>query len=202
MNSAWGNGGASWASETVLYAWVAAGVFVVGSALFTNRIKQREPVRNRLLDRTLLLGGYILMFSQLFSKTSLPGPLQGHFLPMREPLQIAGVALAWVGSALIIWARACLGRYWSGVVALKQDHRLIQTGPYRVVRHPLYTGILLAACGWCLVMPAWSSLLGALSLTACFMRRAHKEDALLAAEFGAEFEAYRQRTGRLAPRLS
>lgn len=195
MHIGWGSLGTSWAVEAVLWAWVVAGVFVWGSALFTNRIKRRDAPRGRLLDFTLLWGGYFVMFSQ----APFFGPLLRHFLPVREPLQIAGVALAWVGSPLIIWARACLGRYWSGVVALKQDHKLIQSGPYRLVRHPLYTGILVAAAGWCLVAPTWCSLVGALSLTACFVRRAHREDALLATEFGAEFEAYREKTGRLVP---
>lgn len=197
MNVEWGYGWANWASEAVLWAWIAAGVCVWGLALFTNRIKRRDAPRGRLLDFTLLWGGYLVMFSQ----APFFGPLLRHFLPRRLPLEIAGVTLAWVGSPLIIWARVCLGRYWSGVVALKQDHKLIQTGPYRVIRHPLYTGILLAAMGWCLAVPTWSSLLGALSLAMCFVRRAHKEDVLLATEFGEEFEAYRQRTGRLTPRL-
>lgn len=115
---------------------------------------------------------------------------------------LAGVVLAWVGAPLVIWSRACLGRYWSSVVALKQDHKLIQSGPYRLVRHPLYTGLILAAFGWCLCLTTWSSLLGALLLVTCFERRARREDTLLAGEFGAEFEAYRQRTGRLLPRMS
>jgi protein-S-isoprenylcysteine O-methyltransferase Ste14 len=197
MNNAWGYGWATWEMQAVLCAWMTAGIYFLGSALFTNRIKRREATSGRLLDLTLLWGGYFVMFSQ----APVLGPLLRHFLPNREPLEIAGVAFAWVGAPLCIWARICLGRYWSGVVALKQDHRLIQSGPYRLIRHPIYTGLILAAIGWCLVMPAWSSLLGALSLTTCFMRRAYREDALLAAEFGAEFEAYRQRTGRLAPRV-
>ena len=201
--SIWSNSDrVSWAQSIALYAWVAAGAYVAASALFTNRIKSREPIRNRLLDRTLLWGGYVLMFSQLFSPRPFLGPLQLNFLPLRKPLEIAGIVLAWLGASLVIWSRACLGRYWSGVVALKRDHRLIQSGPYRLVRHPLYTELILAAFGWCLCLTTWSNLLGALLFVACFERRAHKEDALLASEFGAEFEAYRRRTGRLIPRLS
>jgi protein-S-isoprenylcysteine O-methyltransferase Ste14 len=187
MRFSWNTGWASWASDAVLFAWVVAAMYVLGSALFTNRIKRREPIPNRLLDTALLWGGYFLMFSQ----APFLGPLQLHFLPAREPLQIAGVVLAYVGLPLTIWSRARLGRYWSGVVALKHDHRLIQSGPYRMVRRPLYTGLILGAFGWCLCITTWSSLLGAFSLMTCFERRAHKEDALLASEFGAEFEAYR-----------
>lgn len=201
--SIWSNSDqASWAQSLALYAWLAAGIYVVGSALFTNRIKSRESIRNRLLDRALLWGGYVLMFSHLFPSSSFLGPLQRNVVPMSKPQEVAGAGFAWVGASLVIWSRVCPGRYWSGVVALKRDHHLIQSGPYRVVRHPLYMGLILAAFGWCMCQPTWSSLLGALLLVACFERRAHKEDALLESEFGAEFDVYRQRTGRLLPRLN
>jgi protein-S-isoprenylcysteine O-methyltransferase Ste14 len=186
-----------WALAAIQFAWVVTAVYFMASALLTNRIKRREPIGGRLLDLFLLFGGYFLMFSQV----PLPGAPNQHFIAPREMLQIAGVALTYLGLLLTIWSRARLGRYWSGVVALKHNHRLIQSGPYRVVRHPLYSGILLAAVGMSLCVTTWSSLLAIVFLTTCFERRAHQEDALLAAEFGLEFEAYRQRTGRLAPRL-
>lgn len=119
----------------------------------------------------------------------------------RPPLEYAGVALTYVGMTLLIWSRARLGRYWSAVVALKKDHRLIQTGPYRLVRHPLYAGIILASVGVALCVTTWSSLLGIALLVTCFGHRARTEDAFLASGVGAEFEAYRERTGRMVPRL-
>jgi protein-S-isoprenylcysteine O-methyltransferase Ste14 len=199
MGISWTGGWpASWAYDMIVFAWVVAALYVLGSALFTNRIKRRETLGARLLDTALLFGGYFLMFSQapVFGMANL------HFVAPQEALQIAGVVLTYVGLALTMWSRARLGRYWSGVVALKQDHRLIQSGPYRVVRHPLYSGLILAAIGFSLCVTTWASLLAILSFIMCFERRAYKEDAVLAAEFGAEFEAYRQRTGRLMPRLN
>jgi protein-S-isoprenylcysteine O-methyltransferase Ste14 len=182
----------------ILFAWIVTWLYFWVSALFTNRIKRREAFHERLLDSALFFGGYFLMFS--------PAPILStvnfHFVPLQKALQIAGVVLTYVGLPLTIWSRARLGRYWSGVVALKHEHRLIQSGPYRVVRHPLYSGLILAAIGVSLYVTTWSSLLAILSWITCFERRAHKEDALLAAEFGAEFEAYRQHTGRLIPRLN
>ena len=199
MRISWSGGWpASWAYDMIVFAWVVAAFYVLGSALFTNRIKRREAFGARLLDAALLFGGYTLMFSQV----PIFGMAHLHFVRPQKALQIAGVVLTYVGLPLTIWSRARLGRYWSGVVALKQDHRLIQSGPYRVVRHPLYSGLILAAIGFSLCLTTWSCLLGALSLMICFERRAYKEDALLAAEFGAEFEAYRRRTGRLMPRLN
>lgn len=83
----------------------------------------------------------------------------------------------------------------------QKDHRLIQTGPYRLVRHPLYAGIILASVGVALCVTTWSSLLGIALLVTCFEHRAHTEDAFHASGVGAEFEAYRERTGRMVPRL-
>lgn len=188
---------APWALVSIQIAWGVTFVYFGVSALLTNRIKRRDTIGGQLLDRILLLGGYLLLFSGL----PLPVISNQHFMQPRASLQIAGAALTYLGLPLTIWSRACLGKYWSGVVALKQDHRLIQSGPYRVVRHPLYSGIILAAIGMALCVTTWSSLLGAAGLLACFERRAQKEDALLAGEFGAQFEEYRRGTGRLLPRL-
>jgi protein-S-isoprenylcysteine O-methyltransferase Ste14 len=187
-----------WAFYMIQFAWIVTALYFFVLILRTNRIKRRETGGARLLDRVLLLGGYVLLFAEI----PLLGAQNLHFMAPTRSMQIAGAALTYVGLSLTIWSRARLGRYWSGVVALKEDHRLIQSGPYRVVRHPLYSGIILAAVGMGLCVTTWSSLAGIVLLTVCFERRAHKEDALLASEFGAEFEAYRQRTGRLAPRLS
>lgn len=184
-----------WILVLIDIAWGVTFLYFIASALLTNRIKRREPWSGRILDRLLLLGGYFL----LFSGVPLPVISRQHFVRPLAALQIAGVVLTYLGLPLTIWSRARLGRFWSGVVALKQDHQLIQSGPYRVVRHPLYSGLVLAAIGLALCVTTWSSLLGAAALLVCFERRAHKEDALLAAEFGAEFEIYRQQTGRLLP---
>jgi protein-S-isoprenylcysteine O-methyltransferase Ste14 len=184
-----------WALYMIQFAWMVTALYFLVSMLRTNRIKRRESGGARVLDRVLLLGGYVLLFSEI--------PLLGkHFMAPTKSMQIAGAVVTYAGLSLTVWSRARLGRYWSGVVALKQGHRLIQSGPYRVVRHPLYSGIIVAALGMALCITTWSSVAGVALLTACFERRAHKEDALLASEFGSEFEAYRQRTGRLAPRLS
>jgi len=198
MKIVWATGWpAPWAMLAIQFAWAVTGVYFLASALLTNRIKRREAFSGRLLDSLLLFGGYFLIFSQI----PLPGVSNPQFVAPREALQIAGVVFTYLGLPLTIWSRARLGRYWSGVVALKQDHRLIQSGPYRVVRHPLYSGIILAAIGMVFCVTTWSSLLGTAALLTCFERRAHKEDALLASEFGSEFERYRQSTGRLLPPL-
>ena len=186
-----------WALIAIQIAWGATFVYFGASALLTNRIKRRDTWSGRIQDRVLLLGAYFL----LLSGVPLSILANQHFMQPRASFQIAGAVMTYLGLPLTIWSRASLGRYWSSVVALKQDHKLIQSGPYRAIRHPLYSGLILAAFGMAVCVTTWTSLAGAAVLLTCFERRAQKEDALLAGEFGAEFEVYRQRTGRLLPRM-
>ncbi|MDE2006943.1 MAG: isoprenylcysteine carboxylmethyltransferase family protein [Rhodospirillales bacterium] len=111
----------------------------------------------------------------------------------------AGVALAAAGGALRLWPVAVLGRRFSGLVAIQPGHTLVTSGIYRRIRNPSYLGLLVNAVGWSL---AFRSGLGLL-LTALFMPPLHArmvaEERLLRDHFGAEYDAYRARTGRLIP---
>lgn len=188
------------ASALIVYAaWFACGTYFVISAFATQRIQKRESRSARSLDSLLLLGGYVLLFARLppdagWNQTFLAPP-------WAAPLAVAGTVLAVAGLAFTCWARATLGQYWSRVVAIKEDHKLVQSGPYRVVRHPLYTGLLAASLGTALCFGLWHALAGAALLWTGFISRAGREDALLAGQFGPEFAAYRARSGRLLPRL-
>jgi|SRR5579871_1688479 len=110
-----------------------------------------------------------------------------------------GVALTAIGGTLRIYPVYVLGNRFSGLVAIQQGHRLVTTGIYRVIRHPSYLGLFISAAGWSL---AFRSGLG-LIMTACFVpplvSRMNSEEALLASQFGAEYDAYRARTFRLLP---
>lgn len=177
----------------MMFAWIATGVFFLIGMLRANRISQREDGVARLLDALLLWGGYYFLFVPF-----VPWPaLNRRFAPLTLAPLAAGIAI--LGLILVIFSRYYLGRYWSGTVALKQDHKLIQNGPYRFVRHPLYTGLILAAFGTATAFGLWHRLLGAGLLLACVLRRAHKEDSLMQTRFGAEFEQYRRRTGQIVP---
>lgn len=187
-----------WTTIT-LAAWCATGIYFIISIFLTRKIASKESGAKRVGDRGAIWGGYVLLF---MDPTGL-GWWHGRFVPpaWREPLGIAGAVLAVAGLAYTCWARATLGQYWSGIVALKQDHKLVQDGPYRNVRHPLYTGLLAATLGAALAYGFWRSLLGAALLWTAFISRSHREDALLAGQFGADFELYRGRTGQLLPRF-
>ena len=118
-----------------------------------------------------------------------------HFLllPANAATESAGLLLCVAGLALAIQARHILGRNWSGFVSIKQDHELIQRGPYRFVRHPLYTGLIVALTGTTLSLaPTAEGFLLDLVLIAAFYVKARQEENVLAGEFGENYAEYKR----------
>ncbi|KAF1710701.1 isoprenylcysteine carboxyl methyltransferase [Pseudoxanthomonas kalamensis DSM 18571] len=131
---------------------------------------------------------------------SLPW-LKRHFLPESSILAWAGLIVAYAGFALAIWSRAVLGRNWSAVVQLKQDHELIESGPYRRLRHPIYTGLLLGFIGTALMIDELRGLLAVAIVFVSFWRKLKLEERWLQELFGEHYVRYRQRTRALIPGL-
>jgi protein-S-isoprenylcysteine O-methyltransferase Ste14 len=129
------------------------------------------------------------------------GVLSQRFLPLRWTIPWIGAALTIAGIAFAIWARVHIGKYWSATVALKAEHQLIRSGPYSRIRHPIYTGILLALAGSALAIGRYTAVLGVVIYAIAFWFKARKEEALLAGEFGPAFEAHRRTTGFFLPKL-
>lgn len=113
-----------------------------------------------------------------------------------------GAGLTFAGTILAIWARATIGKNWSAEVQIKQDHQLIRTGPHAHIRHPIYTGILLAVGGSALAVGEYRALLGLAVLGIGFIRKARKEESFLAVQFGRAFEDHQRHTGFFFPRFS
>jgi len=110
-----------------------------------------------------------------------------------------GVAVCALGIALAIWARTHLGRNWGMPMSLREGHELVTTGPYAFVRHPIYTGILLALIGTALVEPSrWIVVLGAFGY---FVFAAIVEERTMTTQFPLEYPGYLKRTKMLFPFL-
>ncbi len=103
------------------------------------------------------------------------------------------------GVAFSIAARVWLGGNWSGIVTLKENHELIRNGPYRLVRHPIYTGILLAILGTAIAQGEWRSLIALALITVAFLRKISIEEAFLIQAFGNSYERYRSEVPALVP---
>jgi len=111
-----------------------------------------------------------------------------------------GVALIWAGIAVRVWAIRTLGNFFNTRVVVRQDQRLITSGPYKYLRNPAYTGIVMTILGFGVAMGNWISLITLLAFGCVpFLLRIAVEDRALAARFGQEYEEYRRNTWSLLP---
>ena len=122
--------------------------------------------------------------------------------PYQPWLNGLGIALVVLGLAIRWYSIIYLGRYFTVNVEIAADHKLIDTGPYRWLRHPSYTGALLAFYGLALCTVNWVSLaIMVIGPTVAFLYRIHVEELALASAFGEAYRRYRQHTARLIPAL-
>jgi protein-S-isoprenylcysteine O-methyltransferase Ste14 len=163
---------------------------------------KRTKARERSADRLVTVVVVVLAFELLFANWLRVGVLRQRFVPQEMWIGWTGIVLTCLGVGIAIWARYCIGQNWSARVTLKEDHRLIRSGPYALVRHPIYTGMLLGTIGAALVAGEWRGILAVVLLLAAHSRKALREEGLLTKEFGEEYESYRLSTGFLFPRLS
>ncbi len=130
----------------------------------------------------------------------LPGDfLGGAIFPPNDALYPAGVLLVAAGLAFACWARYVLGRNWSGIVTVKKDHELIRTGPYRYVRHPIYTGLLLAFIGTALARDEWRGVLAVVIVYAALWRKYRLEERWMVESFGDAYRRFRDEVPALIP---
>ena len=142
-----------------------------------------------------------LGFVLLFSYAAGIGVLGHRVVPRTYALGVVGVAFTWIGIAIALWARWHLGQYWSARVTLKEDHQLIRTGPYPYFRHPIYSGIDLAAVGGALAIDEWRCIVGVGLIVVGYWIKARKEESMLAAQFGQTFQEHCRHTGFLLPKF-
>ena len=177
--------------------WIVFVAYWVVSALKTRKTVRWESFASRYSVMFIVVAGFVL----LFGDEAKIGTLADHMFPRTFALWIAGVALTWIGIGISLWARWHLGQYWSGRVTIKEDHKLIRTGPYAHFRHPIYSGLLLAAIGGALAIDRWQCAVGVGLIALGFCIKAKKEEALLASQFGEAFEEHRRHTGFLLPKF-
>ncbi|MGA7217116.1 MAG: isoprenylcysteine carboxylmethyltransferase family protein [Candidatus Sulfotelmatobacter sp.] len=177
--------------------WVVFVVYWALGALKTQRTAQKEPFAWRYGILFIEVAGFVL----LFSDWAEIGILGRRVLPRSFALGVAGVVLTWLGIALALWARWHLGKYWSARITIKEGHKLIRTGPYARLRHPIYSGLDLAAIGSALAIDQWRCVAGVCLIILGYWIKARREEAMLSAQFGADFQEHCRHTGFLLPRL-
>ncbi len=136
----------------------------------------------------------MLLAALLLLILPMPG-LNDWFLPRRFKFLVLGGAITQAGFLLLaIWARRHLGRNWSAEVRIAEDHELVRTGPYRLLRHPIYMAMLGMFPGTAIASSQYHSVVGLAVLVAAYLRKTRLEDQILAQTFGDEYDAYRRET--------
>ncbi len=127
--------------------------------------------------------------------------LRQRYMPASAVVTGTGLTLNAMGLVLAIWARRRLGRYWSGKITIKVDHQLIRSGPYRLIRHPIYTALLGLYLGTAIVSGELHALIGWVLVLIAYLRKIRLEEANLMKAFAADYRDYRRETWALLPGL-
>jgi protein-S-isoprenylcysteine O-methyltransferase Ste14 len=166
-------------------------------AVRTRRTVKKEPFVARYGIVFLEVVGFALLFDEDAGLGFLGQRVMHRGVGAAE----IGIALTWIGILIALWARWHLGQYWSGRVTIKEGHQLIRTGPYARLRHPIYTGLDLAAIGVAVTFDRWRCVVGVCVIVIGFWIKARREERMLGEQFGNAFVEHRRHTGFLLPRL-
>jgi protein-S-isoprenylcysteine O-methyltransferase Ste14 len=172
-------------------AWALFGIYWDHAAKSAAAAKSSESRRSRAFHVTLV--NLALMFE------ILPIRGLGRFVPASPPIMAAGLAVEIMGLFLAIWARRHLGRNWSGKITIKVEHELIRSGPYRRLRHPIYTGFLTMYLGLALLTGEWLAVTGLTLVVIAYWRKIRLEEANLVVAFGSRYDEYRHTSWALIP---
>jgi|SRR5579871_2623146 len=178
------------------YLWFFWILTWIAAAFWSDRSAKRPALGAEVLYRVVTLAGAVLVFG--IPVRSYDSPLILWSLGRDASWILLG--LAGVGFLFAWWARLTLGRLWSGWVSKKADHRVVDNGPYAIVRHPIYTGIILAVFATAIIKGTAFALIGAGVMTLGFWIKARLEERFLREELGAEsYDSYRRRVPMLVP---
>ncbi len=172
--------------------WLFALVWFVGS------------LATKKTERTWRAGLQLAYWAVLAVSMALLFGLQGSFGYLYAGGRgswVAGAGLAVAGVAVAVWARVSLASNWSGAVMLKEEHELIEKGPYRWVRHPIYTGLILMVLGTAVFSGSVSAALGFALFFLAHLWKLRLEEDLLTGRFPQAYPAYKARTWALFPGL-
>ena len=175
--------------------WLVFFAIWIAMARGGKAVAERESLTSRLSHYLPLAIGVALLAAPRVPLAAL----NDRFAPLALwPVQL-GAALTFAGVAFAISARAWIAGNWSSDVTLKRDHELIVDGPYALVRHPIYTGILLALFGTALAVGEWRALLGVAIAALAFWRKLTIEEVVMRRQFGEAYDRYAARVAALIP---
>jgi len=175
--------------------WLVWLIYWAVASTATKRTVRLESVGSRLGHTLpLLLAGWLMAVPQI----GIP-LLEERFIPWSPIIFWSAAALTAVGLLFSVWARVHLGGNWSGTVTVKEEHALITTGPYALVRHPIYTGILTGFLGSALALGQWRGVLALVIGIAGLWRKWRLEERWMQETFGEVYSTYKKRVRAVIP---
>jgi protein-S-isoprenylcysteine O-methyltransferase Ste14 len=182
-------------SSKIWFVWCIVWLLM---AAWSKPSKRREFPWQRLEHVIPLLIGFLLIYNRRLAWNFLADRI----VPQNDAVTVAGLALTVGGLIFAVWARIALGANWSGTVTIKTGHNLIRRGPYRWIRHPIYTGILGSMIGTVMLQGEVRAFLGFALMLLALYRKARREERFLSEEFGEGFAEHAKHTGMFLPRFS
>jgi protein-S-isoprenylcysteine O-methyltransferase Ste14 len=182
--------------KLILWCWYMVAFFWLINAFANKRTIQRQSFASRLPYVVLFWLAFWLLFGSTSHRSHHLGLV---VLPHSTAMAGLGLVLTVLGLLLAIWARVTLGGNWSGTVTFKEDHELIVRGPYALVRHPIYTALLLMFLGTALAIGTVGALAGVPVLFLSFWIKFRQEEALMTEHFGDQYRDYMKRVKALIP---
>ena len=175
--------------------WAAFLLYWQVKARNTKETQRLEPISSRILRSVAFLCAIALLMAP-----HIPAPwLYWQFLPQGYWAFYSGAVLTSAGLLFAVWARAYLGTNWSRSVTIKQDHELITTGPYALVRHPIYTGLLTAFLGTAIATTQLRGLIAFALIAISLLYKLRLEEQWMRAQFGDTYADYSRRVAALVP---
>jgi protein-S-isoprenylcysteine O-methyltransferase Ste14 len=184
-------GAPAYAMVLIWVLWLASWIV---AALWADPVVSRPNRGDEFLYRATTLGGAVLLGvgDRLFPS--------GALWPFSQPAAWGLVAIIALGLAFTWWARLYLGPLWSSSVTKKSDHRVVDSGPYAIVRHPIYTGLIAAIFATAILKGDIAGFIGAVIMTLGFWLKARLEERFLREQLGAAaYDAYRRKVPMLLP---
>ena len=186
------------ARQIIMGCWLLYGGVWLVTAFRLKPTARVSDSRSRIWELLILVCAAELLFGQ----ARRIAQLDARWLPALAQLVGLGIALTAAGAVFSIVARLYLGRNWSATATIRQGHELIRGGPYGLVRHPIYTGTLIAAIGTAVALGEVRDLLALPLVIVGFWLKARSEERLLMSNFGDRYAAYRREVrGAIIPYL-
>jgi protein-S-isoprenylcysteine O-methyltransferase Ste14 len=180
-------------------AWELGLIYLVSQILLTLTRRSRSKSGTKQ-DRSTLVIIWVVIAASVAAGVFVARNFPAAALPNNPMVAITAVVLFVAGLILRWWAIIILGRFFTVDVTIEKDHELVERGPFRIVRHPSYAGVLLAFVGLALSLRNWAALVVILvPISAAFIHRMNVEENALSRALGPRYAEYMKRTKRLVP---